>query len=90
MRNKARETVLRQGCGTKMEGIGYLKIAAKDGAMEAGVMMWNNDDFNATQLYQLDTDVTKAVAEATETLERQAGGGRGQNRRGADHQRSRG
>ena len=32
MRNKARETVLRQGCGTKMEGIGYLKIAAKDGA----------------------------------------------------------
>ena len=31
-------------------------------------MMWNNDDFNATQLYQLDTDVTKAVAEATETL----------------------
>ena len=51
-----------------MEGIGYLKIAAKDGAMEAGVMMWNNDDFNATQLYQLDTDVTKAVAEATETL----------------------
>ena len=68
MRNKARETVLRQGCGTKMEGIGYLKIAAKDGAMEAGVMMWNNDDFNATQLYQLDPDVTKAVAEATETL----------------------
>ena len=68
MRNKVRETVLRQGCGTKMEGIGYLKIAAKDGAMEAGVMMWNNDDFNATQLYQLDTDVTKAVAEATETL----------------------
>lgn len=68
MRNKARETVLRQGCGTKLEGIGYLKIAAKDGAMEAGVMMWNNDDFNATQLYQLDTDVTKAVAEATETL----------------------
>lgn len=68
MRNKAHETVLRQGCGTKLEGVGYLKIAAKDGAMEAGVMMWNNDDFNATQLYQLDTDVTKAVAEATETL----------------------
>lgn len=68
MRNKARETVLRQGCGTKLEGVGYLKIAAKNGAMEAGVMMWNNDDFNATQLYQLDTDVTKAVAEATETL----------------------
>ena len=68
MRNKNKETVLRQGCGTKLEGIGYLKIAAKDGAMKAGVMMWNNDDFNATQLYQLDTDVTKAVAEATETL----------------------
>ena len=68
MRNKARETVLRQGCGTKLEGVGYLKIAAKNGAMKAGVMMWNNDDFNAAQLYQLDTDVTKAVAEATETL----------------------
>ena len=68
MLNKDGETVLRQGCGTKMEGIGYLKIAAKDGAMKAGVMMWNNDDFNATQLYQLDNDVTKAVAEATDTL----------------------
>ena len=68
MLNKDGETVLRQGCGTKMEGIGYLKIAAKDGAMKTGVMMWNNDDFNATQLYQLDNDVTKAVAEATDTL----------------------
>ena len=26
-------------------------------------MMWNNDDFTPHQLYQLDTDVTKAVAE---------------------------
>lgn len=68
MLNKDGETVLRQGCGTKLEGIGYLKIAAEDGAMEAGVMLWNNDDFNATELYQLDTDVTKAVVEATETL----------------------
>ena len=68
MLNKAGETVLRQGCGTKLEGIGYLRIAAEDGAMKAGVMMWNNDDFNAAQLYQLDTDVTKAVVEATETL----------------------
>lgn len=68
MRNKDGETVLRQGCGTKMQGIGYLKIAAEDGAMDAGVMLWNCADFNATELYNLDTDVTKAVSEATDEL----------------------
>ena len=39
MRNKDGKTVLRQGCGTKLQGIGYLKIASGDGAMDTGVML---------------------------------------------------
>lgn len=65
MLNKDGETVLRQGCGTKLAGVGYLKIAAKDGAMKAGVMQWNCPDFNAAKLYALDTDITRAVVDAT-------------------------
>lgn len=57
--------MLRQGCGTKLAGVGYLKIAAKDGAMKAGVMQWNCPDFNAAKLYALDTDITRAVVDAT-------------------------
>lgn len=68
MRNKDGKTVLRQGCGTKLQGIGYLKIASGDGAMDTGVMLWNCEDFNATEMYNLDTDVTKAVSEATDEL----------------------
>lgn len=68
MLNKEGKTVLRQGCGTKLEGVGYLKIAAEDGAMSTGVMMWNNSDFNATAIYGLDNEITKAVADATEEL----------------------
>ena len=39
MRNKDGKTVLRQGCGTKLQGIGYLKIASGNGAMDTGVML---------------------------------------------------
>lgn len=68
MRNKDGKTVLRQGCGTKLQGIGYLKIASGNGAMDTGVMLWNCEDFNATEMYNLDTDVTEAVSEATDEL----------------------
>lgn len=36
--------------------------------MDAGVMLWNCEDFNATELYNLDTDATRAVSEAADEL----------------------
>ena len=55
MLNKEGVNVLRQGCGTKLESIGYLKIHV-DGTMETG-------------LYNYDETVSVAVDEATASLD---------------------
>ncbi len=64
MKNKAGEDVLRAACGTKLEGIGYLRIAA-DGTMNSGVYEWNYD-FAAAEL--ITNDITAAVENATAAL----------------------
>ena len=66
MLNKDGEEVLRQGCGTKLEGIGYLKIAV-DGSMETGLWKWEND-VSAPELLGLTTEMTEAYESATEEL----------------------
>ena len=66
MLNKDGEEVLRQGCGTKLEGIGYLKIAV-DGSMETGLWKWEND-VSAPELLGLTTEMTEAYENATEEL----------------------
>ena len=65
MKNKAGEDVLRSGCGTKLEGIGYLRIAAEDGSMECGIYEWEYD-FAAPELIK--NDITAAVENATAAL----------------------
>ncbi len=69
MKNKAGEDVLRSGCGTKLEGIGYLRIA-KDGAMECGLYEWTID-FAASELFK--NDVSIAVENATAALNEKLG-----------------
>ena len=64
MKNKAGEEVLRSGCGTKLEGIGYLRIAV-DGGLSVGVYEWVYD-FAAAELIK--NDVTVAVENATAAL----------------------
>ncbi|MBQ7137537.1 MAG: bifunctional metallophosphatase/5'-nucleotidase [Clostridia bacterium] len=64
MKNKAGEDVVRGGCGTKLEGIGYLCIAA-DGALKTGVYEWAYD-FDAPALIK--NDITAAVENATAAL----------------------
>ena len=66
MLNKDGEKVLRSGCGTKLQGVGYLRIA-KDGALSAGIYSWNND-VAAPELFGIKNDISKAVNAATETL----------------------
>lgn len=65
MLNKDGEEVLRSGCGTKLEGIGYLRISAEDGSMECGVHEWTYD-FAAAELIK--NDITAAVENATSAL----------------------
>ena len=66
MTNKDGGKVLRSGCGTKLEGIGYLRIAA-GGELSAGLYTWNND-VSAPELLGIKNEVSEAVANATETL----------------------
>ena len=65
--NKDDVEVPRSGCGTKLEGVGYARISAKDGSVTTGLYTWDND-VSAPALLGIENDVSKAVAAATETL----------------------
>lgn len=67
MKNKDGKDVLRSACGTKLEGVGYLRISAKDGAMTTGLYTWNND-VSAPELLGIKNSVSEAVDSATEAL----------------------
>ncbi len=66
MKNKDGEDVYRSGCGTKMEGIGWLRIA-KDGALSTGVYLWTNK-ISAPELLGLENDMNAAIENATASL----------------------
>ncbi len=65
MKNKAGEDVVRSACGTKLEGIGCLRIA-KDGKITGSVIEWAYD-FDASAIIK--NDVTLAVENATAALD---------------------
>ena len=60
MKNAEGETVLRQACGTKLEGIGWLRIAAADGGIDTGLHTWNNS-VPAPQLLGIQNDMSGIV-----------------------------
>ncbi|MGN0762921.1 MAG: bifunctional metallophosphatase/5'-nucleotidase [Aristaeellaceae bacterium] len=65
--NKDGVEVPRSACGTKLEGVGYARISAKDGSVTTGLYTWDND-VSAPALLGIENDVSKAVEAATETL----------------------
>ena len=67
MLNKDGGKVLRSACGTKLQGVGYLRISA-DGELSAGLYSWNND-VAAPELLGLNNDVSEAVAAAKDALD---------------------
>lgn len=67
MTNKDGGKVLRSGCGTKMAGVGYLRIAA-DGKLSTGLYTWDNDA-SAPELLGIKNDVSAAVEAATQKLD---------------------
>ncbi len=70
MKNKEGKDVVRSACGTKLAGIGYLRIAAEDGAMETGLYTWDND-VSAPELLGIKNDVSEAVDTASAALSEQ-------------------
>ena len=67
VKNKDGEDVLRSACGTKLQGIGYLNIAAEDGALSAGVYTWNNS-VTVPSLFGIHNEISDAIAEETGEL----------------------
>ncbi|MCR5108465.1 MAG: bifunctional metallophosphatase/5'-nucleotidase [Lachnospiraceae bacterium] len=67
MKNKNGEDVVRQACGTKMNGIGWLKISAEDGSVDTGLYSYNND-LSASELFGLENEMTPELKEATDEL----------------------
>ena len=66
MKNKDGEDVYRSACGTKLEGIGYLRIA-KDGTLSTGVYLWNNK-VSVPELLGLENEMSTAIEDATAEL----------------------
>ena len=67
MINKDGAKVLRSGCGTKLQGVGYLRIS-KEGELSAGLYSWNND-VAVPELLGISNDVSAAMEAATKTLD---------------------
>ena len=69
MKNKDGEDVIRSACGTKMAGIGWLRIPADpEAALEAGLYSWNNS-VPACELLGIENEMTDEVNEEAAELE---------------------
>ena len=60
VKNAEGRAVPRQACGTKLEGIGWLRIAAADGSVETWLYTWNNA-VPAPRLLGLQNDMSDTV-----------------------------
>ena len=67
MKNKDGKDVIRAACGTKLEGIGYVTISAKDGSLSYGLYTWHNST-SAPALLGIENEASKAVSAATDGL----------------------
>ena len=66
MQNKEGQTVLRSGCGTKLAGVGCLRIG-KDGKLSTELISWNNK-IAAPELLGIRNDAYTAVESAQAAL----------------------
>ena len=67
MQNMNGDIVPRQACGTKMGGIGIVRISAEDGSVDADLEIWNGD-VNASELLGFSNEITDAVSAEMDEL----------------------
>ncbi len=67
MKNRDGKNVIRAACGTKLEGVGYISVSARDGSLSYGLYTWHNS-VSAPALLGIENNVSAAVAAATEDL----------------------
>ena len=68
MQNKNGEDVPRQACGTKLSGIGWVRISSEDGAVTTGLYSWANKDATAPELFGFDNEISAAIDKETAGL----------------------
>ena len=68
MNNKDGKPVVRSGCGTKMEGIGYLHISPKQETINGGLISWYNAE-SVPELFGLHNEMSEPVKEVYDALE---------------------
>ncbi|MCR5791266.1 MAG: bifunctional metallophosphatase/5'-nucleotidase [Lachnospiraceae bacterium] len=67
VKNKDGEDVPRSACGTKLSGLGYVKISAEDGSVSTGLYSWGNKESPA-QLFGYSNAMQDNLEEATVAL----------------------
>ncbi|MCR5829013.1 MAG: bifunctional metallophosphatase/5'-nucleotidase [Lachnospiraceae bacterium] len=60
LKNKNGEDVFRTACGTKLQGIGWTRISAKDGSLTSGLYSWDNS-VSVPELLGIDNEMKSAV-----------------------------
>lgn len=68
MKNKDGGDVIRQACGEKMAGIGWLRISAEDGSTDTGLYTWNNS-VSAPALLGIQNEMTAALEHVMSELD---------------------
>ena len=67
MKNKDGDDVIRQACGTKLEGVGWLRISAEDGSLDTGMYSWSSN-VSAAKLLGIENEMTAEIEQATGEL----------------------
>ena len=67
MKNRDGREVIRQACGTKLEGIGWMRICAADGSIDTGLYTWNNP-VPVPKLLGIQNEMSEAVDSALASL----------------------
>ena len=72
MSNKDGEDVVRQACGTKLYGVGWLRISAEDGSVDTGLYTWPND-VPAPELLGIENRMTAELENTVGALDEKLG-----------------
>ena len=68
MKDRDGKRIIRQACGTKLKGVGWMRISAADGSVDTGVYTWNNP-VPAPKLLGIENDMTQAVDDTLNGLD---------------------
>ena len=68
MNDKDGNQVIRSGCGTKLQAIGYVRIAGTDGSVSAGIYSWSNDIL-PSELFGFENRVSGAVQDVYDAMD---------------------